>query len=1037
MQTTTTTGGQPPSDLSRIAQDLQIRKVQVEHVVQLLDDGNTVPFIARFRKEQTNGLGEDLLRKIQARIHSSRQLAERKQTILKSIETQGKLSEELSQAILAAETQRRLDDLYLPYRSKKISPEVRAAIDLNLEPLAIAIWSGDPAVNDLDNVVAGMVDPTKNLNTVEEILSGAKILLAQYVAELPELRGAIRHVILESGKLLASKAETVAEGQGQEFRDYFAFSESVKQMPPHRILAVNRGEREKILKVKLEWDHERVSQIIAEQTAFPEHPHRELIQSVVADAIQRVLVPALESELRRDLTEKAQEHAVSIFARNLRSLLLQPPLEPKRVLAIDPGLRNGCKIVAMDQTGAFLEEATIYPHAPQNKKADARRRLEELIRKHQIQVIAIGNGTACRETEQLVADLIADIDARRAAGTLDPFFVQTGSRNSRGPKNPPTPVAAPEPVTAPAEAPVAETVATSEEAPAEVTSPEVPASEPVVTPEVVAESTAVVDAPAAETSEPAAPESAPAEAAVSEPAAVEPTSEPTAPPAPEEPRVSLPHPTEELAYVIVNEAGATDYANSAIAREELPMLDPSVRATLSIGRRLQDPLRELVKNDPQHVGVGLYQHDVRAKHLKESLEGVVESCVNYVGVDLNDATAPMLRHISGLNQVVAREIVDFRAAQGPFKSRDALMQIPSINPHRYNQAIGFLKISGGEEPLDATWVHPEQYELARRLLADAGFTAADLFDAEKLQALVAKLAETPHEELAARYSLSPGAMADFIDCLIRPGYDPRQDLPPPIFKKGLLKLEDLTPNMELKGTVLNVVDFGAFVDIGLKDSGLVHISQMANRYIKSPYDVVAVGDVVTVWVMQVDAERRRVSLTMIEPGTERKPPERGAGGDRRRSNPEAGGGDRPPRREGGPARGERRDGQDAGPNRGRGPRPGGAGGPPNSGQGGGRPPMGGQRPGAPRPFRAGRLSDRGEGDSGDASRPAPPPRKPAKPRSLPNLSDAALKGKAPLHTFGELEAFFKAKDVPGKPETPPANDPPAASPESDTPPAAE
>ncbi len=516
----------------------------------------------------------------------------------------------------------------------------------------------------------------------------------------------------------------------------------------------------------------------------------------------------------------------------------------------------------------------------------------------------------------------------------------------------------------------------------------------------------------------------------------------------------MPEPPAELAYVIVNEAGASDYSTSPIAREEFPNLDATVRGTISIGRRLQDPLSELVKIDPQHVGVGLYQHDVKSKHLKESLEAVIESCVNYVGVDLNTASVPLLRHVAGLNQAVARELIEYRKTHGSFKSREQLLQVPGLGPARFTQAAGFLKIHESETPFDRTWIHPESYAVAEKLLAELGFVPADLNDKTKLEQLREKLSTLNLGELSAKLGAGLPTLQDIVESLARPGRDPREDLPPPIFKKGILKLEDLQPGMELKGTVLNVVDFGAFVDIGLKDSGLVHISQMANRFIRSPYDVVAVGDVVTVWVLTVHPDRRRVSLTMIPPGTERKPPER----EQRRPGPgprEMG--DRSPRFQdrGGPrpqASGESASvGAAAGgpPPRGgyadrgpRPPRPAGGGfdrprqGPPPQGGGfrGGPPPRGPRRPEAP-PVPP-PAAPSGEAAPAAATPPPPPPprpmppRKPAKPKPLPTLSQAALKGKAPLHTFGELEAFFKAKDEAAASPTAAKSDTPATNPTS-------
>jgi uncharacterized protein len=960
-------------DFARVAQDLQIRKVQVESVVQLLDEGNTVPFITRYRKERTGGLNEDIIRKVQARVAQMRQLAERKQTILKSIEGQGKLTDALRESIVGAESAKRLEDLYQPFKPKKRSLAT-AARDKGLEPLATAIWNKDPAVANLDEVVAGLVNPEKELPSPVEVLQGVQHILAEQVADTADVRAAVRAILWDTGKLVTNKVENLPEAQGRNFKDYFEFTEPIRQVPPHRILAINRGEKESALKVKLEWDTVLVQKVLFEGfdgrpplVPLADHPHAALIRTAADDALSRLLLPSLEREVRRELTEHSQEHAVIVFARNLRSLLLQPPLRGKRVLAIDPGFRTGCKVAALDETGVPLADSVIYPHPPQNKKDEAKYKLVRLIEQYHLNVIAIGNGTACRETEEIVSDLIGNYAAIRTAAATAPVKPPKG------------------------EAPKAE-----------APKPEVAPNEPTPTPTAEAPATPT-EAPPAPTAEAPPAEAPPAEAQPTEtpPPAPEATAPPVEapPPAIESPAVELPPlavdgPVPELAYVIVNEAGASVYSASPVGREEFPDLDATLRGTISIGRRLQDPLSELVKIDPQNIGVGLYQHDLNPKQLKESLETVVETCVNHVGVDLNTASVPLLRHVSGLNQLVARELVDYRKAHGPFTSREQLMQVPSIGPARYVQAAGFLKLPGGGDPLDVTWIHPESYPVARRLLTDLGYGPEALHDPQKAQELREKLKALSPEEVSARLEVGLPTLRDILDALERPGRDPREDLPPPIFKKGILKLEDLQPGMELKGTVLNVVDFGAFVDVGLKDSGLVHISQMANRYIKNPYDVVAVGDVVTVWVLKVDQAQRHVSLTMIKPGTERKPPERKP---------------LPPRA----PRVER-------------PAP-----PPRVQQP--APP-----PGQPKPpqrvikvIPPRRPSETPAEAPAANAPPANPPRviPPRPPRKPPKakLTQAALEGAAPLRSLGELAAYFEAKQVPPpKTEAPKAEAEPVA-----------
>jgi transcriptional accessory protein Tex/SPT6 len=954
---------QPP-DLSRLAQDLQIRRMHVEAVVQLLDEGNTVPFITRYRKERTGGLDEVAIRKIQARVAGLRSLRDRKQTILRTIANQGKLNDDLLAAILEADHPKRLEDLYLPYKPKKRSLATEAR-EKGLEPLAQAIWNKEEVVANLAEILPGMVNPDLKLNTVDDILIGVQHILAEVISEFPDVRGPLRAFTWDTAVLVSTRAEGLPEEKGKEFREYFSFKEPVRMIPPHRVLAVNRGEKEQILKVKFDVDAERAKHIAADQLPLADHPHRDVLIAAMVDAVDRLVLPSLEREIRRDLTERAQDHAVDVFARNLRGLLLQPPLRGKRVLAVDPGLRTGCKIAALDETGALLEDSVIYPHQPQKKVEEAKRKLEQFVRKHSLTVIAIGNGTACRETEQVVSDLLAELENRR----LNP---QPTVTHSESVTVEPTAVIAP---TIDVPAPVAEAVM-------------------VAPPAITAES--VSSMPLGEATTVSTPTEATAESVTTTEATA--TAVTAAPPAPPPPPAEvivldgLPDAPADLAYVIVNEAGASDYSASPVAKEEFPNKDATTRGTVSIGRRLQDPLAELVKIDPQHVGVGLYQHDLRPKYLKESLEAVIESCVNHIGVDVNTASVPLLRHVSGLNQLAARELVEYRKAHGPFKAREQLKAVPQMGEVRFTQAAGFLKIADGDEPLDMTWVHPESYDLTRKVLAEFGLTPADLKDKAKLDELRGKLNAADPDEVAKKLDVMVPTLIDIFHAIARPGRDPRDELPPPVFKKGILKLEDVKPGMELTGTVLNVVPFGAFVDIGVKESGLVHISQMANKYIKSPYDVVSVGDVVTVWVMEVKPGDKKISLSMIPPGQERqmgRPPE-------------------PPPRQQPPPRPQQPRPAHQGPPRGT--RPGAPGGP-NS-----------RRFDRPRP-------PQGEGSAPPQPAVPPPPPKPAKPRPVVKLTDEKKSGKAALNTFGELAVFFKGRTEPEKkedekkdapPETPPA-----------------
>lgn len=1160
-------------DLGRIAQDLQIRRVQVESVVQLLDEGNTVPFITRYRKERTGNLNEVVIHEIQLRVRRLRDLAERKETILKAIEKQEKLTPELAEAIRSAENLKRLEDLYLPYKPKKRT-KASEAREKGLEPLALRVWERDEELTDLQAAAAEFVNAEKGADSAEKVLEGVGHILAEAVSEMATVREATRRAVWKTGKIVTTKGD-VAEGQGLDYRDYFEYSEPVSQVPPHRVLAINRGDKENALKIKLEVSRPDLEAAFLEQLPLENHPQGEFFRAAAMDALDRLILPSMEREVRRDLTETAEKHAVDVFARNLRSLLLQPPIPKQVVMAIDPGLRSGCKIAVLDPNGNLLDQGIVHPHAPQNRRSEAKVFIKDLVGKHNVGVVAIGNGTACRETEELVAEIIAEgtefsqnpeaaaaaiqaaeeakAEAAKAAEAAAQARAQAqaakaeeakAAKADEAPADEAAAVAsAPPPevdaeagteaapaesseTPAPAETEPTPTVATTDEAaavasapPAEeppAEAPEAPASDeaPKVedpageqppasapeneelppisggspespesttnesetssngdqaapTPDVEAPKTEANEQPAAEASaekteeKPAEPSPEKDEAKPTEGEAAEAKTEGKKGPAePGQPAKSggrrgkgrggrsrgqqpptpqlppVPHEADtilaKLAYVIVNEAGASVYSASPIGREELPEFDATLRSAISIGRRLQDPLAELVKIEPQNIGVGLYQHDVNPKQLKESLDDVISSCVNFVGVDLNTASVPLLRHVSGLNQLTARRIADHRKEKGAFQTRDQLMEVEGVGPATFTQAAGFLKIGEGPHPLDRTWVHPESYEAALKLLAQVGFEPEIVRDKARLPELQAKLAEVDPAQLATELEIGEPTLRDIVEALGRPERDPRDDLPKPIFKKGILKLEDLTPGMELKGTVLNVVDFGAFVDIGLKDSGLVHISQLANRYIKSPHDVVSVGDVVTAWVMSVDPDRKRVSLTMVKPGTERH---RGGGG---------GGG----RRGEGQGQGESR--------RGRGPRPSGSaltappvGAPPIAAReaGGEGPARGGQRfgggagqgRGGPRGggrFGAGRPDDRG--DRGAAPRSTPRPPRPSAPP--PPLSKDALTGSVPLRSFGQLKQLWEAKGEPepGAPAEPPSPEPQKTeSPTPEAPPASE
>ena len=859
-------------DLASVAHALALPLDRVEQVVRLLDAGNTVPFITRYRKDQTGGLDEEQIRQIEARVGRLRQLAERKQTILRSIEGQGKLTPELAAAIEAANSTKRLEDLYLPFKPKKQSLAT-AARERKLEPLAKEILSGSLSAADLDTRAKDFIDPDKQVATAADALLGVGHILAEDFSEHADLRERLRRILKRAGKLVSIKTE-IAEKQGKEFRDYFEYSEQLTKIPPHRVLAINRGEKAKMLRVRIDADTEELYRTADELLVPAEHPHGDFLRGCARDALARLVLPSLERELRRELTESAETHAVGVFAKNLRNLLLQPPVRGRRVLAVDPGFKSGCKLAVLDEFGSLVDHAVVHLIGKAEKKVEARAKIAELIKTHNVSAAALGNGTACRETEEVLAELVAN---------------------------------------------------------------------------------ELKD--------------------------------------------------DGVAYVIVNEAGASVYSTSPIGREEFPNYDATLRGAISIGRRMQDPLSELVKIDPANIGVGLYQHDVKGKHLRTSLDAVVESCVNYVGVDLNTASPALLRYVSGLNQLTARRVYDHRTAHGPFKSLEQLKDVSGFGEATFVQAAGFLKISDGENPLDGTWIHPESYVAAQRVLEKLGCSATELTKKEAIAELAEKAAALNLDELAAELSVGPLALKDIVAQLTRPGRDPREDLPAPIFKRGILKLEDLAAGMELFGSVLNVVDFGAFVDIGLHDSGLVHVSQLANRYVRDPHEVVAVGDIVKVWVMEIDKGRRRVSLTMIAPGTRR-----GEGGPGKHPAKQEGQSDQAEKSgEGRPRRPRRPPRQSA---------PAAAGTPQPEGavvvaatESGTRPSSAPQQQRPPRP-----RFERPSGPRKPYGAPPPKPHYQPKPKPAPlvPLSDAMKKGKEPLRTFGDLKQFFEIK-----PEEPP------------------
>ena len=815
-------------DLGQIAQRLGLSPAGVSAAVQLLDEGNTVPFITRYRRDQTGGLDEVDIRRIAECVGKARQLADRKQTILRTIQGQGKLTPELAARIESAESPKQLEDLYLPFKPRKLSL-AEIARQRRLEPLAREILAADPMAADLDARAADFVDAGGEVATVADALLGVGHIIADDFSERADLRQRLRGILSRKAHLTSQRVESEGKALSKDekhFRDYFDYSEHIQRVPPHRALAINRGERAKLLKVRIDGPGDEL-QAAAEELLVPAgHPHADFLRGCVRDALARLVLPSLEREIRREITEYCETHAVEVFARNLRNLLLQSPVTGRRVLALDPGFKSGCKAAVIDECGNPLEHAVLHIIGQKEKREAAARKIVELVKTHGCNVIAVGNGTAGRETEALVSELVV--------GELREL---------------------------------------------------------------------------------------------------------------------------DVGYVIVNEAGASVYSTSSYGREELPAHEAAVRGAISIGRRLQDPLSELVKIEPANIGVGLYQHDVKARHLHASLDAVVESCVNYVGVDVNTASPALLRYVSGLNQTTARGFHEWRTKNGPFTSRQQFLEVPGFGEAAFVQAVGFLKITGGVNPLDATWIHPESYPVAVQVLERLGGKPEDLTSRQEASALAERAAALDLPGLARELGVGRLLLTDIVEQLARPGRDPREDLPQPFFKKGVLKLEDLEVGMELMGSVLNVVDFGAFVDIGLHDSGMVHISQLSSRYVRDPHDIVTVGQIVKVWVLEIDKARRRVALTMIPPGSVR--PQSG-----RRQD---GGQDRPPERRPAPQQAER-------------PRP-------------------------PKPPHK-REQERPPREPRTRTYTAKPAKKPVKP-----LTQAMREGKEPLRTFGDLKQFFEKREA--------------------------
>ncbi len=710
--------------IKNLAEELEIKPWQAEAAVQLIDDGNTIPFISRYRKEVTGSLNDEVLRKLYERLNYLRSLEEKKAQVLATIEEQGKLTAELRKQIEEAQTLVVVEDLYRPYRPKRRTRAIIAK-EKGLEPLA-ALIQLQMTDTPLEKEAEAFLSEEKEVRTVEEALAGAQDILAEMISDDADYRSRIRSMTMKEGMLISEAKDENAESV---YEMYYKYAESVSKTAGHRILALNRGEKEKFLTVKIEAPEEKILQYLEKKVIVKENPYTTpILREAVKDSYKRLIAPAIEREIRSELTEKAEDGAISVFGKNLEQLLMQPPIAGQVVLGWDPAFRTGCKLAVVDATGKVLDTTVVYPTAPTNeaKIRAAKDTVKNMISKYGITLISLGNGTASRESEQVIVDMLKEVP-------------------------------------------------------------------------------------------------------------------------------------QKVAYIITNEAGASVYSASKLATEEFPNFDVGQRSAASIARRVQDPLAELVKIDPKSIGVGQYQHDMNQKKLGEALDGVVEDSVNRVGVDLNTASAPLMEHISGISKTIAKNIVAYREANGSFKSRRELLKVPKLGPKAFEQCAGFMRISGGSEPLDATSIHPESYEAAAKVLEELGYTK-DWLKEQGAKSIFVR----DYKKMAERIGIGEPTLRDIVQELCKPGRDPREDMPLPILRTDVLEMKDLQIGMILKGTVRNVIDFGVFVDIGVHQDGLVHISQLSNKkFVKHPLEVVSVGDVVEVKVISVDLGKKRIGLSMI------------------------------------------------------------------------------------------------------------------------------------------------------------------------------
>ncbi len=715
----------------KLTEEFGVKKVQIEQAVKLIDEGNTVPFIARYRKDVTGGLNDEQLRAIDERLRYLRGLEERKQEVLRSIEEQGKLTDELKAEIEKAEILQRVEDLYKPFKQKKTTRAGKAKAK-GLEPLALIIYMQQNKSGDVLKLAEPFVDPEKEVETAEDAIQGACDIIAEMIADNADLISEVRDRYYKHGLI---ETEAVNAEEKTVYDMYYGKHEAICKIPNHRVLAVNRGEKEGKLKVKVSIDADSILRLLEKEVIRQDSIFKPLLIETIEDAYKRLIAPSVEREMRNFLTERAEAEAIKVFAGNTEKLLMVPPVRGKRIISIDPGFRTGCKVAVIDETGKLLAYTTIYPTEPKCDVAGTERTLKKIIDKYKIDVIVIGNGTASRETEEVVANFL--------------------KKNSY-----------------------------------------------------------------------------------------------------------------QIQYTIVNEGGASVYSASKLASEEYPDLDVTTRGAMSLGRRLQDPLAELVKIDPKHIGVGQYQHDMNQKNLSEALGAVVEDCVNRVGVDLNTASPSLLSYVAGISSSVAKNIVAYREENGKFTDRKQLLKVAKLGPKAYEQCAGFLRISDGKEVLDSTSVHPESYEVSRILMKKIGISESDIkggvpvIDDKIKSAYPAKTEKESVRKMAEDIGIGEFTVKDIIAELRKPGRDPREDAPPVVFRNDVRSFDDLKEGMEMSGTVRNVVDFGAFVDIGVKNDGLVHVSQLSDKFVKHPMDVVSVGDTVKVRIIGIDKERGKVSLTM-------------------------------------------------------------------------------------------------------------------------------------------------------------------------------